>query len=474
MTLRRKLALIGLIVIGAVGVNLALYAANSWAQGMVPASASSGSSTGTNTGDVTLSAVGAAPNANGATLSGQVLNLEPASGSRPGVVTTGSQVFSGDKTIDGGLLLTDTLNVSVRDAGVAIEIPTHSRFCFDSDGGCANYMMASVSDSYGINVVGSKMLTPSIESLGGYLSYVASSNIAFGVVTNGAKIDFGAGANDHAVSDGTTVAFAGPISTAGAFTASTTATVGTDPAIASASGTNDSALIGLANLTRRAQPNFIGFKKSVLYTMASTTGTTYSAVGGNNPTSTCVSGTVAADAASDPTQQLISMTTQASSSATCHVASAFAAPGLSRWTHLPKFGSTVFMGSSIATERVWAGMAFSDLSGSDTGTQRKAAFRYSTGAGDTNWMACTSDGTTASCTSTGVAVVLSTAYTLEVDCATATTCNFYVNGALTPQVAKTTNVPNASNTDLGWQVAVTTLSAGASVFETGKIAFYQN
>lgn len=52
---------------------------------------------GTNTGDVTVGAVGASPNANGATLAGQVLNLEPANASNPGVITTGTQEFSGLK-----------------------------------------------------------------------------------------------------------------------------------------------------------------------------------------------------------------------------------------------------------------------------------------------------------------------------------------------------------------------------------------
>lgn len=42
---------------------------------------------GTNTGDVTLSAVGSSPNANAATLTGQVLNLQPFNSANPGVAT---------------------------------------------------------------------------------------------------------------------------------------------------------------------------------------------------------------------------------------------------------------------------------------------------------------------------------------------------------------------------------------------------
>jgi hypothetical protein len=47
---------------------------------------------------LTLAAVGSSPNANAATYSGGTLNLQPASGSFPGVVTTGSQTLAGVKT----------------------------------------------------------------------------------------------------------------------------------------------------------------------------------------------------------------------------------------------------------------------------------------------------------------------------------------------------------------------------------------
>lgn len=46
----------------------------------------------------TLAAIGSSPNANAATISGTTLNLEPASASFGGVVTTGTQSFAGAKT----------------------------------------------------------------------------------------------------------------------------------------------------------------------------------------------------------------------------------------------------------------------------------------------------------------------------------------------------------------------------------------
>jgi hypothetical protein len=60
---------------------------------------------GTNTGDVTLGAVGSTPNANGATLTGQVWNAQPADATYPGVVTTGTQGFAGAKAFSAPITL---------------------------------------------------------------------------------------------------------------------------------------------------------------------------------------------------------------------------------------------------------------------------------------------------------------------------------------------------------------------------------
>jgi hypothetical protein len=55
-------------------------------------------------GVLTVGAIGATPNANAATITGTVLNLEPASASFGGVVTTGAQTIAGDKTLTGALV----------------------------------------------------------------------------------------------------------------------------------------------------------------------------------------------------------------------------------------------------------------------------------------------------------------------------------------------------------------------------------
>jgi hypothetical protein len=65
-----------------------------------------------NSADVSITAIGNTPNGNGASLSGQVLNLEPASASFGGVVTTLTQSFAGEKTFTGNVNVGGNLIVS--------------------------------------------------------------------------------------------------------------------------------------------------------------------------------------------------------------------------------------------------------------------------------------------------------------------------------------------------------------------------
>jgi len=63
-------------------------------------------------GVTTMAAIGATPNANGASISGSTLTLQPANGSFGGVVTTGTQTFAGKKTIDAGSTVAPQLYVT--------------------------------------------------------------------------------------------------------------------------------------------------------------------------------------------------------------------------------------------------------------------------------------------------------------------------------------------------------------------------
>lgn len=63
--------------------------------------------TGSNTGDVTLTNVGSSPSAQGASLSGQALTLQPADATHPGLVSTAAQSFAGIKTFGSAALFAD-------------------------------------------------------------------------------------------------------------------------------------------------------------------------------------------------------------------------------------------------------------------------------------------------------------------------------------------------------------------------------
>ncbi|MBT4855614.1 hypothetical protein HOM50_01340 [bacterium] len=58
-----------------------------------------------------VGAVGSFPNASGATITGSVLNLEPASSHNPGVLTAGEQTIGGDKCFASKLLLASSLGL---------------------------------------------------------------------------------------------------------------------------------------------------------------------------------------------------------------------------------------------------------------------------------------------------------------------------------------------------------------------------
>lgn len=80
----------------------------------------SGSSSGTNTGDVTLAAVGSAPSGNGASLSGQVLTLQPADGTHPGLLTSGSQSIGGAKTFTGAISASNLSGTNTGDQTITL------------------------------------------------------------------------------------------------------------------------------------------------------------------------------------------------------------------------------------------------------------------------------------------------------------------------------------------------------------------
>ncbi|MES2181064.1 MAG: hypothetical protein V4493_03075, partial [Pseudomonadota bacterium] len=62
----------------------------------------------TSSGDVTIGAFGSTPNANGLSLSGQILSMQPADGTHPGGLSISAQTIAGSKTLADQLLITTT------------------------------------------------------------------------------------------------------------------------------------------------------------------------------------------------------------------------------------------------------------------------------------------------------------------------------------------------------------------------------
>ncbi len=84
---------------------------NSTITGTLAASNFSGTSSGTNTGDVTFAAAATGVSANAASLAGQVITLQVANASGPGVVSTGAQTFLGVKTFTNDITASANINL---------------------------------------------------------------------------------------------------------------------------------------------------------------------------------------------------------------------------------------------------------------------------------------------------------------------------------------------------------------------------
>lgn len=94
---------------------------------------------GTNSGDVTLAAVGSAPDANGASLSGQVLTLQPASATHPGVVANVAQTFAGKKTFASGIVTSSSSLSPTNGGSVTPNASAGNVFLVTANAGVASY-----------------------------------------------------------------------------------------------------------------------------------------------------------------------------------------------------------------------------------------------------------------------------------------------------------------------------------------------
>lgn len=113
-------------------------------------------------GVTTMAAIGSSPNANGATISGVNLNLEPASASFGGVVTTGTQTFAGAKTFS---------------SDPTFSAMTANRMLYTGTGGLASSSANATFNGSKLAIAGSA--TASTFSVGSYQTQSLGTNNSF-------------------------------------------------------------------------------------------------------------------------------------------------------------------------------------------------------------------------------------------------------------------------------------------------------
>lgn len=118
---------------------------------------------------------------------------------------------------------------------------------------------------------------------------------------------------------------------------------------------------------------------------------------------------------------------------------------------------------TILAQRIWVALTDTNLDGvASSNAARYCGLRYDTGAGDTTWKLCSSDGVAASVVDTGVTVVAGTEYFLEVNFENTASLVGKVNAVST---TKATNLPVATGTLQGkWQATLTTLEGVIHLF----------
>jgi hypothetical protein len=111
---------------GIVSISAQTFAGAKTFTGAISASNFSGTSSGTNSGDVSFATAVTGSSVNAASLAGQVITLQVASASGPGVVSTGAQTFAGAKTFSGAITASNLTNTNSGDVtiGTIGAVPT--------------------------------------------------------------------------------------------------------------------------------------------------------------------------------------------------------------------------------------------------------------------------------------------------------------------------------------------------------------
>jgi hypothetical protein len=212
-------------------------------------------------------------------------------------------------------------------------------------------------------------------------------------------------------------------------------------------------------------------RKQGSYQTITNADTTFTAVG--LPAPTLLSGTAGTADTTDTAYQMVKYTTSTTSGNAVSVSGPFTT---TQPSYLPLFYAVVRTDpAAVTSTRIYVGLTQSSLDQVATlaaaNTVKNCTFRYDTGIGDAAFFAESSDGTTASASTTSVSVAAATTYVLQIDQHVSGECDFYVNGVL--KVAKTTNIPTGATAE-GVESSITTLTTAARSLSTSKVILAQN
>lgn len=131
----------------------------------------------------------------------------------------------------------------------------------------------------------------------------------------------------------------------------------------------------------------------------------------------------------------------------------------------PSICQRVYTGADMTNTRIWVGLGAGTLAAAtSTMSQNGVFFRYDSSVPDTAWQFCTKDGTTQSCGNTTVTVTAATEYTLCAKLDDTRTAYAYINGNIVGR--KTSNrVP--ADTVLGPFISVETLTTATKRLNVG-------
>jgi len=130
---------------------------------------------------------------------------------------------------------------------------------------------------------------------------------------------------------------------------------------------------------------------------------------------------------------------------------------ITRPVDLPSLRMSVMAPATFTNTRWWLGLFDQLPAGFDDPAIHLAGFRFSTAAGDTNWMTCTNDGVAGGTqVDSGVAFAASTRYDLGLTFRNSGTVSFVINDEVIGAI--TTDIPGAT-TGIGIGMILQTLGA---------------